>query len=199
MEINDYLAALGSTAPAPGGGAAAGLIGAQACALAEMVSRLTESGKAEEDFKEKAAQYKEVFMMARSIFLDLMDEDAENFSALMKLLQSPKGDDPEKRKEALEEAFKKSAEAPLQMARTMADLLPAMTELVLHCNKNVITDAVIAAEEGISCIRAAKLNVRINAKFVHDEFYNREMEESFAAWENAISATDAVLTYQVDI
>lgn len=137
--------------------------------------------------------------MARSIFLDLMDEDAENFSALMKLLQSPKGDDPEKRKEALEEAFKKSAEAPLQMARTMADLLPAMTELVLHCNKNVITDAVIAAEEGISCIRAAKLNVRINAKFVHDEFYNREMEESFAAWENAISATDAVLTYQVDI
>ena len=40
MTIDAYLSALGSTAPAPGGGAAAGLIGAQACALGEMVSRL---------------------------------------------------------------------------------------------------------------------------------------------------------------
>ena len=32
MTIDSYLSALGSTAPAPGGGAAAGLIGTQACA-----------------------------------------------------------------------------------------------------------------------------------------------------------------------
>ena len=38
MAIDAYLSALGSTAPAPGGGAAAGLIGTQACALGEMVS-----------------------------------------------------------------------------------------------------------------------------------------------------------------
>ena len=43
MTIDAYLSALGSTAPAPGGGAAAGLIGAQACALGEMVSRLSSS------------------------------------------------------------------------------------------------------------------------------------------------------------
>ena len=41
MTIDAYLSALGSTAPAPGGGAAAGLIGTQACALGEMVSRLS--------------------------------------------------------------------------------------------------------------------------------------------------------------
>ena len=45
MTIDAYLSALGSTAPAPGGGAAAGLIGAQACALGEMASRLSSSGK----------------------------------------------------------------------------------------------------------------------------------------------------------
>ena len=83
MTIDAYLSALGSTAPAPGGGAAAGLIGTQACALGEMVSRLSSSGKNTDDFREKAEQYVAVFESARSIFLDLMDEDAKNFRELM--------------------------------------------------------------------------------------------------------------------
>ena len=96
-------------------------------------------------------------------------------------------------------AFKKSAEAPYQMAEAMSGLLPAFTQLLLHCNKNVITDAVIAAEQAVSCIRAARLNVEINAKYVKDEFYAREMKDSYLTWENAISAIDAVLTYQVKL
>ena len=43
MTINEYLTVLGSTAPAPGGGAAAAFTGAQACALAEMVCRLDQT------------------------------------------------------------------------------------------------------------------------------------------------------------
>ena len=192
MTIDAYLSALGSTSPAPGGGAAAGLIGAQACALGEMVSRLSSSGKNTDDFREKAEQYAAIFESARSIFLDLMDEDAKNF-------QSPRDPADTKKKEKLEAAFKKSAEAPYRMADTMSELLPAFTQLLLHCNKNVITDAVIAAEEAVSCIRAARLNVEINAKYVKDEFYAREMKDSYLTWENAISAIDAVLTYQVKL
>lgn len=199
MTINDYLSALGSTAPAPGGGAAAGLIGAQACALGEMAARLSSTEKNAGEFSEMAAQYAAVFKDARSIFLDLMDEDAENFRALMTLLQSPKDPSDTARQEKLEAAFKKSAEAPYQMAEAMSGLLPAFTQLLLHGNKNVITDAIIAAEEGISCIRAAKLNVEINAKYVKDEFYAQEMKDSYLSWENAISAIDAVLTYQVKL
>ena len=37
MTIDAYLSVLGSTAPAPGGGAAAGLIGAQAWRRASMI------------------------------------------------------------------------------------------------------------------------------------------------------------------
>lgn len=128
-----------------------------------------------------------------------MDEDAKNFRELMALLQSPRDPADTKKKEKLEAAFKKSAEAPYRMADTMSELLPAFTQLLLHCNKNVITDAVIAAEEAVSCIRAARLNVEINAKYVKDEFYAREMKDSYLTWENAISAIDAVLTYQVKL
>lgn len=84
------------------------------------------------------------------------------------------------------------------MADTMSELLPAFTQLLLHCNKNVITDAVIAAEEAVSCIRAARLNVEINAKYVKMNL--RPGDEGFLPHlGNAISAIDAVLTYQVKL
>lgn len=127
-----------------------------------------------------------------------MDEDAKNFCELMVLLQSPRDPADTKRKENWKRLLK-SAEAPYRMADAMSELLPAFTQLLLHCNKNVITDAVIAAEEAVSCIRAARLNVEINAKYVKDEFYAREMKDSYLTWENAISAIDAVLTYQVKL
>ena len=49
LKVNEYLEILGSDAPAPGGGAAAGLAGAQGVALVAMVANLT-IGK--EKFKE---------------------------------------------------------------------------------------------------------------------------------------------------
>ena len=86
--IDQFLDDLGSKKAAPGGGAAAGLVGAQACALAEMVCHLTEANKNYAEFHEKAAEYAAVFQMARSIFLDLMDEDAKSFLELMNTLRA---------------------------------------------------------------------------------------------------------------
>ena len=185
--IDQFLDDLGSKKAAPGGGAAAGLVGAQACALAEMVCHLTESNKNYAEFHEKAAEYAAVFQMARSIFLDLMDEDAKSFLELMK------------RQEKQLEAFKKAIEVPQQMAQTMSDLLPSFTNLLLKGNKNAISDAIMAAQLAMACIRASILNVRINMKYIDDEFYEHEMNDTITAWENAISAIDAVLTYQVDL
>ena len=36
-------------------------------------------------------------------------------------------------------------------------------------------------------------------KYIDDEFYEHEINDSINTWENAISAIDAVLTYQVDL
>ena len=109
--IDEFLDDLGSGSPAPGGGAAAGLLGAQACALAEMVCHLTESNKNYAEFHEKAKEYASLFNMARSIFLDLMDEDAANFLDLMKTLRSIRSLPLEKRQEEQLKAFKKAIEA----------------------------------------------------------------------------------------
>lgn len=199
MSIDDFLEDLGSKKPAPGGGAAAGLVGAQACALAEMVCNLTASNKAYAEFHEKAKEYGAVFSMARSIFLDLMQEDADSFHTLMDTLRSIRTLPLEKRRPRQEEAFKKAITVPQSMAQTMTDLLPSFTNLLLHGNKNALSDAVMAAQLAMTCIRSSILTVKMNLKYIEDEFYEHEMNDTFTAWENAISAIDAVLTYQVDL
>lgn len=199
MSIDDFLEDLGSKKPAPGGGAAAGLVGAQACALAEMVCNLTASNKAYAEFHEKAKEYGAVFSMARSIFLDLMQEDADSFHTLMDTLRSIRTLPLEERRPRQEEAFKKAIAVPQSMAQTMTDLLPSFTNLLLHGNKNALSDAVMAAQLAMTCIRSSILTVKMNLKYIEDEFYEHEMNDTFTAWENAISAIDAVLTYQVDL
>lgn len=197
--IDEFLDDLGSGSPAPGGGAAAGLLGAQACALAEMVCHLTESNKNYAEFHEKAKEYASLFNMARSIFLDLMDEDAANFLDLMKTLRSIRGLPLEKRQEEQLKAFKKAIAVPQQMAQTMSELLPSFTNLLLKGNQNALSDSIMAAQSAIACIQASIINVQINMKYIDDEFYEHEMKDTITSWENAVSAIDAVLTYQVDL
>ncbi|WP_301960169.1 cyclodeaminase/cyclohydrolase family protein [uncultured Dialister sp.] len=197
--IDEFLDDLGSGSPAPGGGAAAGLLGAQACALAEMVCHLTESNKNYAEFHEKAKEYASLFNMARSIFLDLMDEDAANFLDLMKTLRSIRSLPLEKRQEEQLKAFKKAIAVPQQMAQTMSELLPSFTNLLLKGNQNALSDSIMAAQSAIACIHASIINVKINMKYIDNEFYEHEMKDTITSWENAVSAIDAVLTYQVDL
>lgn len=200
--IDGFLDALGSTSPAPGGGAAAGLLGAQACALAEKVCALTLTNKKYADIHEQAAAWQPIFREARSIMLDLMDEDAAHFEALMAAYRQPKPADEAgqaARTEAIQQALEKSAQAPAQIAQTMADMMPLFTKVLQHGNVNLITDSIIAAQCAMAAVHAAILNVRINLKSIKNEFYVREMEDTIRSWEDACSAIDAVLTYQVTL
>lgn len=85
------------------------------------------------------------------------------------------------------------------MAQTMSDLLPSFTNLLLKGNQNALSDSIMAAQGAITCIHASIINVKINMKYIDDEFYEHEMKDTITSWENAVSAIDAVLTYQVDL
>ena len=96
-----------------------------------MVCHLTESNKNYAEFHEKTKEYASLFNMARSIFLDLMDEDAAYFLDLMKTLRSIRSLPLEKRQEEQLKAFKKAIAVPQQFAQTLCDLLPSFTYLLL--------------------------------------------------------------------
>ena len=201
LSIEGFLDALGSTSHIPGGGAAAAQLGATACALAEKTARITLSNKNYADVHEEAKRWVSVFPEARDILLDLMDEDAKQFQNLMESYKNFKkqGMSETEAEEAMQEIFMKAAEAPTQIATLMADLAELFTEVLHKGNKNLLSDSIMAAQFAIGAIHAAILNVRINAKAVHNDFYQHEIEESINTWEHAVSAIDAVLTYQVTL
>ncbi len=201
QSIEGFLDALGSTSHIPGGGAAAAQLGATACALAEKTARITLSNKNYASVHEDAARWAEIFSQARDILLDLMDEDAKQFQILMEAYKTfrKEGKTEAEIEEAMQDIYMKAAEAPSQIAGLLADLSELFTEVLHKGNKNLLSDSIIASEFAISAIHAAILNVRINAKSVHNDFYQHEVEESIKSWEHAVSAIEAVLTYQVTL
>lgn len=199
--IREFLDKMGDNSPAPGGGAAAGLTGAQACALAEMVCSLTISNEKYKDIAAEAAEWKELCRNGRSIMLDLMDEDAKNFLFFMEALRLPKETESEKesRKIVVQTALKKAIEAPYQMADTMNDLLELFTTILIKGNRSALTDIIIALQLAQASMRASFLNIQINLKSITDDFYKSDIEGALKEWEEGIAHVDALLTYQVKI
>ncbi len=85
------------------------------------------------------------------------------------------------------------------MAQTMSELLPCFTDLLFHGNKNAISDTVMAAQSAIACIHASIINARSDGVTLTMKFDEYEMKDTFRTWEDAVSAIDAVLTYQAHL
>lgn len=162
--IGDYLASLASKRGTPGGGAAAGLSGAQACALMSMVCRLT---------KESEPRIKEITGAAdaaRAEFMSLADQDMEVFDAVMAAWKLPATD----REAALQQALEAAARVPMAMIDEAVAMAPRVLELVDIGNPNLITDTGIAARLLEATISASRLNVLINTRAIENNAFVSE-------------------------
>lgn len=105
MKINDYIDLLASDAPAPGGGSASALCGAQGAGLCAMVAALTLGKKKYEEHQELC---RDVYEQARTLserMCALIDEDTEAFNRVSAAFKLPKDTDEDKaaRKTAIAE------------------------------------------------------------------------------------------------
>ncbi len=160
QSIDSYLAALGSDAPAPGGGAAAALTAAQSASLFAMVARLSKTDQV--DWNAQAEEMDE----NASDFANLAKADAIAFTAVMKAYKLPKG---EERTTGLQAALKAAATPPLQTIDLCWEMLRACRPYIEAANKNVVTDSGIAVSLARSAIESSMFNVLINLKFIKDE------------------------------
>lgn len=199
LTIEHFLDRLASPSSTPSGGAAAALIGAECCALGEMVLSLTIGKKAYAAFEEKAKGYLETFNMARSICLSLMTEDSKNFKKVMADLKKAKELPEDKRKKARSDAYKEAVKVPEELAETMNALLPAYNEIFFKANPNLLADAVISSRLAVNCLQACIATIRANLAVIDDDIYKKDLNDSIAEWEHSISAVEAVLTYQVHL
>lgn len=166
-----FLEALGSSAPAPGGGAASALTGALAAALAEMVAQLTVGKPRYTSVAEQMWAGIEQLRQARVELLGLMTDDEAAFSTVSSAYRLPKAtpEQEETRDAAIQAALQQAMQPPLMMMRRVCDVLELAGEMAASGNSTVVSDAGCSALLGEAAVRAAGLNVMANVVLLRDQ------------------------------
>ncbi len=181
ISLDRYLALLASNEAAPGGGAAAGVTGAQATSLMSMVCALSETS---EDIQKISTIAED----ARSRFLSLVNADITNFLSLMQLYQTPPGSTPmDQRKHQIQEALFAAATPPREMISLSVNLVEPLQSLHVNGNTNLVTDTGIATQLLIATISASQLNVQINLKSIKDESNRKTLSDAIKGAQTAIT------------
>jgi methenyltetrahydrofolate cyclohydrolase len=162
--VGEWLAELGSAAPAPGGGAAAALSAALGAALVEMVCNLTLGKPAYAGHERDTITIRDAAARLRQAALTQADADATAFRELMAAFRLPKGSEAEKaaRAAAVQAATLRAATVPLHVAATAAGVAELAARLPGRSNPNVLSDVGVAAACAVAAIEAAAINVEIN-------------------------------------
>jgi methenyltetrahydrofolate cyclohydrolase len=165
--IGDYVTSAGSASPTPGGGSVSGVVGAFAAALAQMVANVSARHDADPRFADQAAT-----LQARvDAFLNGAEADEAAYAGYIAATNLPKSTAEEKavRKQAVQDALRDAAYAPLAIARNAADLLDDLTPVIEIGAANILSDAEVAIILGEAAVCAALVNVRANLPWLKDE------------------------------
>jgi formiminotetrahydrofolate cyclodeaminase len=162
-----FLAALASKEPTPGGGAVAGLIGATATALGEMVSEYSLGRSEDPSIEQAITGIKSELSRARVLFLKLADEDAVAYAELNSAFKMPKSD-PE-RKNAIRAGAAVAMMPPQAALATASDVARLLERLLPVSNRNLVSDLGIASDLILSAANAAYWNIRANAPMLGDD------------------------------
>lgn len=188
MEFRDYsiekfLRELSSDAPSPGGGSTAALVAALASSLNSMVYSLTVNKKSFEKLsnekKEEMIKFEEKATKFTQLAQSFMEKDRMDFTALMQSFKLPKDTEEEKaiRSKIIKEKTFKAMESPLDLAKECLDFYENISFAVEFGNKNLISDAGVAAILLHSAIESAILNVKINLNSLRNEEYAENVEK----------------------
>lgn len=170
MSVDTFVAALGSGAPTPGGGAASALVGALAAALAEMVARFTVGRKNYVAVEAQAQQIIQQAEQARLALLGLVAADEQAFQQVSDAYTLAKTTDEEraKRNSAIQVALRAAMEPPTQALALAASVVSLAYDVASIGNATVLSDAACAAIVGESAARAAAINILANVALLTD-------------------------------
>jgi formiminotetrahydrofolate cyclodeaminase len=168
--VGDLLQRLGSSEPAPGGGAASALVGALGAALVQMTASLTIGKPRFATVEDQAQRIARRAAELRERLARLCDADAEAFEKVSTAYRLPRVDEAQKtvRSEAIQSALRLATEVPLQTARICVEVLEVAEEAAPIMNPAVISDVLVGALLAQAAFRSAEVNVEINLASMAD-------------------------------
>lgn len=178
LPVQSFLKKLGSAEPAPGGGAAAALVLAQAEALGEMVARLNAKRAAKKGLSPASSKNVGPFARDAKKFLALLEKDAAIFKTLSRF--DAKG----RAGAAYQSALKKAAGVPLEMCGLAGEGSARAASETGRTSRWLYSDLVESAILFEAGFAAARLNVEINLDGMKDKNFvkkTRSRLDSLAA------------------
>lgn len=174
---SEFIEALASKSPVPGGGGASALVGAIGMALGNMVGSLTLGKKKYADVQGDIIQLKAKADALQSQFLDLMEQDAAVFEPLSRAYGLPKETEEQRahKAEVMEAALKEACSVPLSIMERCCEAILIMQEFAAKGTKIAISDAGCGAACCRAALTSASLNVSINTKSMADRTYAEDI------------------------
>ncbi|GFE42789.1 UNVERIFIED_CONTAM: cyclodeaminase/cyclohydrolase family protein [Streptococcus canis] len=171
LSLADFAKVLGSDAPAPGGGSAAALSGANGISLTKMVCELTLGKKKYADYQDIIEDVRANSTALQTSLLAAIDKDTEAFNLVSAVFDMPKETDEDKaaRRTAMQKALKTAAQSPFEMMTLMVEALETTATAVGKSNTNAASDLGVAALSLKAGLQGAWLNVLINLSGIKDE------------------------------
>jgi methenyltetrahydrofolate cyclohydrolase len=170
QSLRRFLDELAGSAPTPGGGSAAAVMGAMGAALVSMVCNLTLGRKEGETIE---PQMRRVLVEAEALrqrLTAMIAADINAFDGLMAAYKLPRASEDQKlaRSRAIQEALKQATDVPLACAEACAEVMDLAQSVAPTGNRGVISDAGVAVLAAYAALRSAALNVYINAPSIQD-------------------------------
>lgn len=176
--LEEFLASVAAATPTPGGGTVSAVVGALGVALARMASGLARDKKGYEGVQADLVAVETRAAGVQRRLLALADRDAQAFEAVLRATRLPKGSDAERasRVEAMQTAYQRATEVPLETMEACVDALELAAAAVEKGNRGATTDAAVAVILAEAGLRGASLNAKVNLASIKDEAFRDAAE-----------------------
>ncbi|MBO4845139.1 MAG: cyclodeaminase/cyclohydrolase family protein [Lachnospiraceae bacterium] len=160
--MKEFLTALASKEPTPGGGGASALVAAVSCSLCSMVSNLTTGKKKYAQYQEKIDEYLVLLEEKNRILQADIEKDAKAFAPLAAAYSLDKSTPGYE--DIMEKALFDAATAPKEILEDIYSLVPVIEDLAVMGSRLAISDVAVAAACLDAALKGCVLNVYINTK-----------------------------------
>ncbi|MDR0570388.1 MAG: cyclodeaminase/cyclohydrolase family protein [Clostridiales Family XIII bacterium] len=179
LTVEEFVEALASGAPVPGGGGASALTAALGIALGGMVASLTLGKEKYAQVEDEMRLLSERAAALRKDLLGLIRRDAEAFEFLSRAYGLPRGSEEEKREreQVMEAALPAAAAPPLDIMEKCAEAVDLLGLFAEKGNRLLVSDAGTGAALCVAALRGARLNVLANTSLMKDRERAERLEQ----------------------
>ena len=188
MKVNEFVAELASSSPAPGGGTIAAVTGSFAAGLGAMVCQLTIGNAKYPDAQDILIEILPKLNVSWKRLVSLADEDTAAFNNVMAAFKLPKVTDEDKavRKKAINQANLEATKIPMMTAEEAIGVLENLLFVVKYGNINALSDCGVAIECSKTAALGALMNVAINFPAIKSENDIAELSSKKAELESRL-------------